>query len=466
MAAIVDFVETIDAAPTTRLDLNDGAIWSVVMQGSDFTPPTLRRAKTSSMLSHGDWIAASAYNNRVVALELQLKEADADGVADQLQALIRELERPYNLLRVQRDGATKPVFFETFRSPVAAIREQLVNKRSCRLEIECKPFAVGLKETLSAQVVSNDPATGCYFDVPFPAGDVETPLFMDVTASDVIASGRRQSVFAVRRRGTPSDMPWIIQAESMTLAANTALQANDTAMSGSGQNYVRASSLTSSFVTRLTSAVFPSTPSIAARGKYRPYLRVRKTSGTGEVRVRLVVSPDGTTEITPDDVGVVLPTGTGVRWAEFPVIQIPIGEDPITDGPSGNYLASRGIQFKIQISLTAATSNLDVDCLVLMPADDRFCRILWPGVSGPTTMRIDSSNKPKVYGLGASGETYSTEIRGMDSGGTPLISPNSYNRVWFLQDTGTTSAGDLLSNNTTFIPFYWPRWLSPMRPAT
>lgn len=464
MAAIVDFVDGISASPTTRLDLNDGTTWRVLLSGSDFTPPGLRRSTTSTMLTHGDWVAATAYTNRIVTLELQLISADTDALAEQLQTLARELERATNILRVWRDGATKPVFFETFRSPFAVVREQLSTHRSARVEIQAKPFALGLKETLSTSVVSNDPATGCYIDIPFPAGDVETPLHLDFTASDVITSGRNQMSIAMRRRGTPSSAPWILQAESMTLAANTALQANDPAMSGAGQNYVRASSLTSSFVTRLTSAVFPSSPSIDARGKYRPYLRVRKTTGTGEVRVRLVISPDGTTEITPDTVGVVLPSGTGVQWAELPVIQIPVGEDPITDGPGGAYLATRGIIFKIQISLTALSSNLDVDCLVLMPADDRFCRVLWPGVTGPTTMRLDSSSKPKVYGLGSSGETYSTEIRALDSG-TPMISPNAYNRAWILKNTGTTAA-DVLSGSVTVTPWYLPRYLNAIRPVS
>ena len=462
MAAIVDFVDSISATPTSRLDLNDGTTFRSLLSGTSFVPPGVRRSTTTTMLSHGDWIAASAYANRVIRLELQLIATTPDALADALQGLSQELDRPNNLLRVQRDGATKPVFFETFKSPYQAVIEQLVTHRQARIELDAKPFALGLKETLTTTVVSNDPSTGCYIDVPFPAGDVETPLYLDVKASDVIASGRKQSALAVRRRGTPGSAPWIIQAEDMTLAANTAKQANDAAMSGAGQNYVRASSLTSSYVTRLTSSRFPSSASVDARGKYRPYLRVRKTSGAGEVRVRLVVSPDGTTDYTPDSVGVVLPTGTGVQWAEFPVIQIPIGENPVTDGPSGTYLASAGIFFKVQVSLTASSSNLDIDCLVLMPADDRFCRILWPGVSGPTTMRVDSSNKPMVYGLGSSGETYPSQIASMDSG-TPYVSPTAYNRLWFLQNIGTTAA-DTLSATTEITPFYYPRYLNALRP--
>lgn len=465
MATIIDFVDQISASPTTRLDLNDGTTWRVQLAGSDFSPPSLRRATSTNMLSDGDYISASAYSNRVVTLDLQLVTGNANEIGEEIQKLGQELDRPTNTLRVWRDGATEPVFFKTIRVPISSVKEQLVTHRAVLLKIEAEPFALGLKETLSTTAISNDPATGCYLDIDHPKGDVECPLYLSFTGSDVIAAGRRQSSMAMRRRGTPGSAPWIIQAEDMTLAANTAKNANSATMSGAGQNSVRASSLTSTFVRRLTSVVFPASPSVDARGKYRPVTRLAKTNGTGEVRVRLVISPDGTNWITPDGVGVVLPTGTQIRWVELPVIQIPIGHDPVTDGPSGLDLATRGIQFGLEICITAGTSNLDVDCTVMMPADDRYCRVLWPGTGSPTSMVLDSSARPKVYGLGSSGETYSTEIPGLDSG-TPLIAPNAYNRMWFLLDTGTTStAGDVLSNSTTVTGYYWPRYLYTNRPA-
>lgn len=466
MSTLVGFVDEIDTAPTTRLNLNDGSTWRTVMEGSDFSPPQLRRASSSNMLADGDYISASAYSNRVVTLRLQLVAASADAVGEELQTLARELDRPANLLRVWRDGATEPVFFRTLRCAPDRIVEQLLTHREVRLQLDADPFAYGLKQTLTPTAISNDPATGCYLDIPYPLGDVDTPLYLDFTAPNVIAAGRRQSSMAIRRRGTPGSAPWIIQAESMTLGSNTTLPGADATASGSGSNYARSTSLPSTYATRLTSAVFPSSPSVDARGKYRVLGRFRKTSAGGEVRVRLVISPDGTTEITPDGVGVVLTSDTVWRWVEFPVIQIPVGADPVTDGISGVDLATRGIIFKIQYALTASTSNIDCDCLVLMPADDRYCRVLWPSVSGPTTMRLDSSARPKVYGLGSSGETYSTQIPALDGGGTPMISPDAYNRLWFLLDTGTTStAGDAIANSTTVTGFYWPRYVSTNRPA-
>jgi hypothetical protein len=464
---LIGFVDAISASPSVRLDLSDGVTWRVNLAGTDLTPPRLKRASYGNFLSDGEHVAASTYTDRMVTLALTLTTATTNATATQLQLLARELDRATNILRWWPAGATNPVFFESKRSDHDSI-QQIVSgvtstgTHTLTVPIRCKPFALGLRQDVSAALITNDPATGCYFDVASPLGDVETPLYIKWPPS-VIAAGRKQTVLAVRRRGTPGSAPWILQAESMTLTGATTLPGADATASGSGSNYARATGLTSSFVTRM-SGTFGATPSTDARGKYRLYARVRKTSATGEVRVRLAFTPDGVNEYIPDSVGVVLPNDTVWRWADLGVIQLPMGDDPFTDGPGGAEYSARGYTIRLQFSLTALSSNIDVDCVVGMPADDRLTRILWPGVSGATSMILDSSARPKVYGIGASGELYSTQIRALDSAPGPVISPGAYNRIWVLDDAGTTStAGHVLSGSMTVNPYYWPRYLS-LRP--
>ena len=470
MPDLIGFVNEISASPTVRLDLSDGAVWRVDLNGTSLAPPRLKRASYGNFIADGEHVAASTYSDRDVRLSLTLTTANTNAMATQLQNLARELDRATNILRWWPAGATHPVFFETKRSDHDSIQQILAgastsNVHKLIVPIRAKPFALGLKETLSAAVVTNDPATGCYFDVPSPKGDVETPLYIVFPASSVIASGRKQTVLATRRRGTPGNAPWILQAEAMTLSGATTLPGADATASGAGSNYARATGLTSSFVTRLAGTFAP-TPSVENRGKYRLYARVRKTTGGGEVRIRLAFSPDGVNEYIPDSVGVVLPFNTAWRWADLGVIQVPMGDDPLTDGPGGAEYAARGYEIRLQMSLTAASSNLDTDCVVAMPADDRFTRVLWPGTSGATSMVLDSSARPKVYGVGASNELYSTQIRALDSAPGPVISPGAYNRVWILDDVGGTStAGHVLSGSMTVTPYYWPRYLS-IRPST
>lgn len=466
MADLVQFVDSIQDSPTVRLDLSDGVTWST-RYGSEFPPPPMRRSVSSSMLASGDHVQAASFGNRQIILSLVLETADANAAATQLQLLARELDRPSNVLRWQPATATKPVFFRTLRSPLDDVKAEVPGLLELSVEIMAEPFAYGVKETLPPVAVSNDPTTGCYFDANSIIGDVETPLYISFPASSVIAAGRRQTVLAVRRRGVPANMPWLIPAQSMTLAASTTLPGNDAAFSGSGNNYARATSLTAGFVTRMTSAVFPATATVDARGKYRVYVRYRKGNSAAEVRLGIAVSGDGVNWLEYDRDRVVLGAGTAPRWADLGVVQIPLGDDPGVDGMSGIDLASRGIQFAIQIAQTAGTAtNLDADCLALMPADDRFCRVLWPGTSGPTSMILDSSRYPRVYGLDAGGATYSTQLRGMDSG-TPMVTPGAANRVWMLLDGGSTStAGDSIASSATVTPYYWPCYVTVRPPTT
>src|SRR5688500_18882199 len=114
MAVTAGFVDSIAESPTTRLDLNDGTVWRL-QDGTELTPPPLRRSVTQSLLADGATYPAAAYDNRTIRLELLLQAADADAAATQLQALARELERPENFLR-WAPHTTEPVFFKTFRS--------------------------------------------------------------------------------------------------------------------------------------------------------------------------------------------------------------------------------------------------------------------------------------------------------------------------------------------------------------
>jgi hypothetical protein len=382
--------------------------------------------------------------------------------------LARELDRPTNILRWQPDGAA-PMFLRTKRSPIDEISSEIPPIHTLKVPILCEPFAVGPKEVLAPVVVSNDPSTGCNFNVDYPKGDVETPLYLSFVAGDVIAAGQKQTAIATRRRGTPGAAPWILAAQTMNRAGGgtTTLPGNDPLMSGSGSNYVRMASLTTTPTTRLTSAVFPASSGVDVRGKYRCYVRYRKSSAVADLRLQLLVSGDGTNTITVGEGLVVLDDTTAIRWADMGTVQLPLGDDPGQDGLSGVDLACGGLIWMVQaVNFSGSSPTLDVDCIVLMYADDRFCRITWPSVAGPTSMVLDSASKPRpqVYALGASGETMSTQLRALDGGGTPLVSPNAYNRLRIL-NTGMETASDSIASSMTVTPYYWPRYVF-LRPPT
>ncbi len=155
--AVFQFVDSITASPVIRLDLNDGTL-RVRSDGLDLTPPELRRATTSTLLTHGERIQAAAWANRAVTLPLQIVEATTDAGVAKLQALTRELVRDQNILRVQLDGQTAPVFFRTYAAPDYAweMPRRLLEYGRATLAIPAEPFAYGLPEVLAPVMIAND----------------------------------------------------------------------------------------------------------------------------------------------------------------------------------------------------------------------------------------------------------------------------------------------------------------------
>lgn len=455
---VVQFVDQISATPTIRLDL--AATWAIQRE-SDLSPPLLDRAYAGSLLADGRPVAAAAYGNRLLNLVLKLRDdmATEDQAADAVQALARELNRPGNLLRWQ-PGTSQPVFFRTLRADFGALQWDAYTKR-CVVQIPAEPFAYGLKVTLPAVTVNNDPAAASNalgFDIAGASilGDVETPLFLKVTASAaLVAAGRVTSVLAVRRTGTPSVVPYVWQVEGSTLGSDTTLQPNSASMSGAGQNYIQTTFTTApSGVTRAQWGAWPTTASADMRGTYRAFVRCRKNGG-GTIFVNLVVTNSSLSVSVSGDVEL---TDTALRWRDLGLVQIPAGADPVVDGYSGAPLNVGGMNWLLSASRTAGTPTLDLDAFVLVPADDRFALIKWPSATLATEFIIDSAGS-RVYALGSLGQVLAVQPVEI-AGGLPMVTPNQAARVVWMLDAGSTSnAGDSVTATTAITPYYWPRYL-------
>jgi hypothetical protein len=609
----VQFVDGISSTPSVRLDLAL-APWNV-RDTTEFTPPELRRSVVSTQLADGDRYPAAAYGNRVITLVVQILGTTDDATASALQRLMRELDRPSNILRY-RPGTSQPVFFRTFRCGPSDVQWDPVEK-AVTAHIPADSFGYGLRETLPTVIVSNDmvdqlpananpyfetnaanwtatggtiarstaqahegaasllltpdgvtatvdarselvtaspgqswrasawvrcavarnvtvninwrnsvgglistssstvavaattwtlldlPATtgapaltaqaqitvsmgptppasntlhidearirpagpgagGCCWDITGVKGDVETPLFMSIAQGSISSPDRRQSVIAVRRRGTPSAAPFVLQAEAMSLVgtADTTLgAANDPLMSGPGQNYLRTTFVTFATMRRRASIdPWPAAASDDVRGTYRVYGRTRKAVGADVISMRLVWGGGGS--LIFNDIATLRAASDNiVQYADLGLVQFPVGADPVTDGYSGDELAARGLYFEIQAARTSGTGNLDIDCLVFMPADDRQALISWAIDAAATAFVVDPA-RTMIYAVGASGEVRTAGLIELTSA-LPMVSPAVTNRIAFLQDTGQLSAGgDLLANSTTISPYYWPRYLS------
>lgn len=299
-------------------------------------------------------------------------------------------------------------------------------------------------------------ANGMFFDLAGSAllGDVETPLFLTFTAPDVTSSGRRISALGVRRRGTPSAARHLLQAESMTPLTGTTLQANDSAMSGAASNFMRVATFTGSPC--LVAAPHPVTAGVDVRGTYRVFARIRKgTSGDGiTLQLQAGVSP----YIISGERIATLPTGTTIRWVDLGLLQIPLGADPVVDGYSGVALSAEGLNLHLLPLRVSGSGHLDIDCVLLIPADDRFALIKWPEDAGPVSLVADAANA-QIYAVGTAGQVYPTAAAEL-AGALPVVSPGQDTRVYFLLDVGDTSVfGDDRTETTVVTPYFWPRYL-------
>lgn len=613
----VQFVDSISATATVRLDLGQSP-WNV-RDNTVFGLPELRRSVVSTLMVDGDRYPAAAYGNRTITLVVQIRAVSDDATAATLQLLMRELDRQTNLLRY-RPGTSSPVFFRTFRAAPSAMIWDPVEK-ALTAQIPAEPFALGLRETLPAVRVANDPAlansvdnanpyfeadasnwagvngatvarstvmsweglgsllvtpgasavpqaqseeiptvagqsywlsgriwstttatrtlniawfnsshtfisasaislsatggqwvgygptkftapanaayrrittndpgtptsanpwyldsaltwadganTGCCWDITGVKGDVETPLSLSIAQGSLTGGGDpRRTVVAARRRGTPSQMPLIVQAETMTPLFDTAIAASpgDPNMSSGGQNYLRTTFATNSnLVSRARLIGWPSTTTVDNRGTYRVLARVRKTVGGDVISVQAsLVTP--TTPATTDTV--TLPTGYAnvPIWADLGLLPVPAGADPVVDS-TGVELPVAPQTLLLAASRTSGSGSLDWDVLLFVPADDRLAVVDWPIDTALTSIVLDAA-RTMAYGVGASGEVRTTGAVPI-MGGLPMVSPGVANRLVWLQDTGTraSSAAPTIGNSTTITASYHPRYLY-VRPAT
>jgi hypothetical protein len=457
------FVASIAASPTVRLDLHNtqaliarqgNATWHVD-KGRSFPPPPMRRASTSTMLLDGERPSQTSYGNRTLHIPLVLRAPTADAQATAIHNLVTELNRPNNILMWLPDKATSPVFFRTYRHSPDDLVDQLYNYRQVTLDIPAEPFAYGPRVDLGAFTVNNDPAAagGLFFDVSSVKGDVETPLIVRSPADKVYDATLKTSLFASRRRGTPSSAPFLQQAEGCTLGTNASLPGNDAAMSGASSNYARITPGTTANSLRLTLPAPTSNTDL--RGVYRLLARYRK-SVSGDVwtcQAKWAAATISNTAVT-------LPSGTALRYVDLGMVQFPAGADPIYDGYSNTEIAVSGTTTEFWAGRTSGSGNLDIDFFLYMPADDTTCYVQWQSVNDSAQEAVLDGARKMVYLFDSSDRVYNLLPSPIPGAGFPMVAPGQTNRIFFVRDIGSTATtADTIGASTALTVSYYPRYL-------
>lgn len=308
------------------------------------------------------------------------------------------------------------------------------------------------------EAIVNEQA-GMYADLTGIKGDLEAPAIIKTSTTNIVSSNDNNSLFAVRRRGTPSGTPFPLQAENMTAGTNTTAQINDFAMSGGG--YMRCTFGTATMQTRLSHTHSGTGPSVDMRGLYAVYARVRKSVSGDDIDVRLRWGGTATTVITNDTA--TLSSGTTINDVYLGLVSMPPGPDPVTDGLSGTELTVSGIYVELQAERVSGSGNLDIDYLLFVPADDRQCLVKWGTASGADFYTVDGTTE-MVYQTTSAGAMLGANIPQVE-GGFVNLSPNRTNRLYFLRQIKQGAATDTIGSTNNLIISYFPRYLH-IRPAS
>jgi hypothetical protein len=299
---------------------------------------------------------------------------------------------------------------------------------------------------------------GMCFDVTSPKGDVESPLVISITDPQLLVGTpptiNPKTVLAVRRTGNPASTPFVIQAESTTLGTDASLPGNDTVMSGAGSNYVRVSFATAGGVwaSRFVK-LHPGSASVDARGTYRVFARVRRSTAVGNIRIKIRAEAGGYFS----DLGEVLTAlSTDRRLIDMGLLSLPFGPDPIGDGYSDTPLPVGGVEVGLWAQRDTGTSTLDIDYLLFVPADDRLMMVDWTSASlGATDRVVIDGPRQVAYSLGVFDEVRSKGPHAL-LGGFLAVSPGVTNRIYLLA-TVDADADDKTAI-TTLTYAYWPRY--------
>lgn len=444
-ADTIQFVDAISASPTVRLDINE----QVSNWWTDFDPgsPRLRRASSANAMTDGIHVSSSSYDSRVLTFKSLLRDTTQDALATRFQALQRELDRPSNLIKYQPFGATKPVFFKTFRSDMSAIRVMKVSAATHELEFEvlAEPFALGLMETVSVGTVNNDPAhasNGCYFDIAAASviGDVATPcLIVDTVAAQV------GTTWGVRQHGTPSDGVYFYQGESALLVGFTNPGGGPSAAnSGTGtNNYVRATPGTMSLSWSIAGT---DAQRIARAGDYR--LLAVVTPSVADVWTVGVEQVGAYGYNTP-----VACVGTGRQIVDLGVYNLGNSFRP---GSAGSFAPADDTA--ILIGAYGGSGTLDFDYLQLVPADEISGTCVITGASRDHAFdsAMDSAYAIETAGTLPSGTSNVGDV-GQASGGFISLVPNQVNRVIWVKHTAENEITK--ANTSSLTVYYWPRYI-------
>lgn len=444
-ADLIQFVDSISATPTVRLDLNDEVNFWV--KRFDAPPPRMRRSMASNAMRDGVHVGSSSYGERVLTIEMESIHSSQDLAAVQMQKLWRELDRPDNWIRYQPNGATKPVFFRTYRSDASQLEDVMAQAamRTFTVEVLAEPFALGLRETIGPVTVNNDPAAasnGLFLDATGVIGDVSAPVVA------VFNPGLERFGYLASTVPVSSSPRWA-QVEAGTAGTDTTNPGGgpDAAMSGATLNNF----LRTSFATTATMTTRATVNLTLDGSQFKLFGVLRRSDATSAMTARAMVN--GVTGPT-----VTVPQNTVRQLVELGAFS-PRAGAPMASGYGGSATDSTAT-FALQAARASGTGTLDWDYIIALPADDAMLN--WDIVNDDSvnSVVIDSYAET-IFETGAPANLFAATNSGLynrpAAGGFPRLRPNVTNRLYVV--TTHPGTGHVKADANTVTLHYWPQFL-------
>jgi hypothetical protein len=485
---IIRFVNSIAASPTVDLDLNLGQPF--VTKREDFTAGIPGYS--------GDPLSVGVkWGYRTLTLVTQAWGSNTTALTA-YSALAKQVTQD-NLLMVQLDVATPPVFFRTYKTqPSELDMSGAITDASGRsyyrlsVQLTADHAAYGLPETGSV-TISNDPASGtnkCFYEWPVAVkGDLETPLYLEAATSDVRGQTRLLSSQALTGGATQTG-PVLIQVNTLThggavaggvapvgtLVDNT----GDAAMAGGNYTRYTGSASDDGSVAPVSLLYGVNLLPGTLVGDYRVFMRVRcgATADLWSFSIAQLSAASPNYALYTGDIVSYVRDTTGPHWLDMQTIfRFPFGAPPV-DPISVFDVAytNPGVSFAVMMNTDAvAAKTIDFDCLLLVPVGldqavaTRYATTAYDkSLPGSTYKAAWNGASDTRYLIDGSGN-YSPAIAPKADGGLPTLVPGMDNSIHYLQHigtgvndprtSGTTGTNDVLTNSTALTWKYWPRYL-------
>lgn len=463
MPTICRFVSDVVSSPSVLLDLNDTTRASGLMIGNaglGLSPPPLRRAAVSTMLRDGEHYPATAYGNRTITVPLVLTTGTDDAAAAAVRNLLKELDKPRNVLQVQI--GTTPVFFRTWRSDlVLSMARNLLRDGKVTLEIPADPFGLGAEQTATNGYVSADPTAGVglFRDITGVLGDVPSPIIVNHPAGDGSLGTEggnawltRQVMYAIRSRGTPSALTYHTQAESMTNGTNVVDIVDAQLLGGNG---VRWTPPNTSQHVLLSGPLLPTAATTELNGRYRMLAAIRQNVGGDFFYFQAEWGPPGNNysiknaEVYFTNVDNSGPIATPML---VDLGTIDVGTLGMVHGETTTARKATAPFVRILGRRASGSGTLDIDYILAIPADEGMA-VVEHYVYGGGVNILDGVNG---YAVALDATTAAIQRMGSVRGGVPHIVPGRTNRLWIIP--GLYS--DIYPSNLyAVIVTYFPRYL-------